>query len=245
VSAPIAEDALLGNHLAFLASHRGSVVRDGDTIVIESDRPEFTYAILRTGATLSAVPDAMKTVQIFPSCRIAHGALVAAGFAPIAGLSYMILDESAPHWRVREDLTIARVRSQPEMDAFSEVQTRAFFETEEAVERWRPWLTAANDRNLHDPDQAFYVGRLSGSPVGTTLTVVDGASAGLYAVATLAQHRRSGVATTLMRRAVGDARARGCTLILLQVKQDSSVERLYERLGFRRAFATPLYHRTG
>jgi GNAT superfamily N-acetyltransferase len=237
------EDQLLDNHLAFLSSHRGTVVRDGATIYVESDRPEFTYAILRKGAALEALPATTKTVQLFPSSEITPDDLTRAGFVPTTGLSYMLLGADAPRWRVRDDLSITRVRTPSEMDAFSQVQSRGFFETEESAAHWYPWLKAANDRNLTNPNQTFYVGSLSARPVGTTLSVFDGESTGIYAVATLAQHRRKGVSTTIMQEAIRDATARGSKVVLLQVKQDSYVEEFYDHLGFRRMFLTTMFRR--
>jgi GNAT superfamily N-acetyltransferase len=237
------EDTLLDNHLAFLSSHRGKIVRDGATIFVESDRPEFTYAILRKGADPGALPDTTKTVQLFPSIETGADALTKAGFVPTSGLSYLVLGDDAPPWRVRDDLAVIRVRGQAEMDAFSEVQSRGFFETEESFGRWHPWLKAANDRNLKNPNQVFYVGGLSGAPVGTALTVFDGETTGIYAVATLAQHRRKGVSTTIMHQAIHDAKVKGRDVITLQVKQDSYVEEFYEHLGFRRLLVTSMYRR--
>lgn len=236
-------DELLTNHLAFLSSHRGTVVQAGATIFVESDRPEFTYAILTQGAQLGALPDSTKTIQIFPSSEIGADDLTRSGFVPVLGLSYMALNNDASSWRVRDDLAVVRVGSQAEMDAFSEVQSRGFFETEESYRRWHPWLKAANDRNLENSSQQFYVGRLSGEPVGTALTVFDGALTGIYAVATLAQHRRQGVGATIMQQAIRDARAIGRDQIILQVTQDSFVERFYEHLGFRRLVATSMWRR--
>lgn len=237
------EDRLLDNHLAFLSSHRGKIVRAGATIFVESDRPEFTYAILGKGADPGALPDTTKSVQILPSSEISAAHLTRAGFVRTMGLSYMLLSEDAPPWRVRDDLAVTRVRSQAEMDAFSDVQSRGFFDTDEQIARWHPWLKAANDRNLTNSNQAFYVCSLSGEPVGTTLTVFDGESTGIYAVATLAQHRRKGIGTTIMQRAIRDVKASGRDVILLQVKQDSYVEDYYEHLGFRRCFVTSFHHR--
>lgn len=237
------EDQLLDNHLAFLASHRGTVVQEGAALVVESDRPEFTYAILGRGANLDALPDTTKTVQILPSSEISADELTRAGFVRTMGLSYMVLGEDAPPWRVRDDLVVTRVRSQSEMDRFSEVQSRGFFETDESFAHWHPWLKAANDRNRTHGNQAFYLGSLSGEPVGTALTLYDGNLTGIYAVATLAQQRRQGIGTTIMQHAIRDAKAEGRDVIILQVKQDSSVEEFYAHLGFKRLVVTSMHRR--
>lgn len=144
---------------------------------------------------------------------------------------------------VRNDLLIERVETQEQMDLFSQVQSRGFNETEESFALWHPWLKAANDRNLHNKNQIFYVGRLNGEPVGTVLTVFKDDTAGIYAVATLAEHRKKGISATIMQEAIEDARSRGAGIVTLQVKQDSYVEDFYRHLGFKRIFATGMYHR--
>jgi hypothetical protein len=184
------EKKLLDNHLAFLASHRGSVERNNDTVFIKSDRPEFTYTLLGETSKIDDLPASTKTVQHFPWSQISADDLKRAGFKLSMGLSYMTLEEPASKWRTRNDLNVMRVEKQQQMDTFSDVQSRGFNETTESFERWHPWLKAANDRNLKNSRQLFYVGSLKDVPVGTVLTVFEGESAGIYAVATVAEHRR-------------------------------------------------------
>jgi len=155
----------------------------------------------------------------------------------------MTLGKSRPDWRIRDDLTVERVTTPDRMDIFSEAQSRGFNETPESYERWHPWLKAANHRNLGNGNQIFYVGFLDHEPVGTVLTVFDGETAGIYAVATLPRHRKKGVSTTIMRQAIQDAEARGAKIVTLQVRQDSDVEDFYRNLGFQRNFVTGLYRR--
>ncbi len=237
------EQTLLNNHLAFLASHRGSVRRDGDTLFIESDRMEFTYAILGRGARVEKLPPTSQTLQHLPWNEATVDDLNRTGFSPTIGLSYMVLGENLPEWRVRTDLSIERVRDVAHMDVFSNVQSRGFNETQESFDRWHPWLRAANHRNLENPNQLFYVGSLGNEAVGVVLTVIDGESAGIYAVATLPNHRKKGISATIMKQAVLDAQAKGCNIMTLQVKQDSYVEDFYRHLGFNRVFTTGMYRR--
>jgi GNAT superfamily N-acetyltransferase len=155
----------------------------------------------------------------------------------------MSLGETLPEWRVRTDLTIERVGDAARMDIFSKVQSLGFNETPESFERWHAWLRAANFRNLGNADQLFYVANLGSKAVGVALTVMDGKTAGIYAVATLPDQRKKGVSATIMKQAVCDAKAKGCNLITLQVKQDSYVEDFYRHLGFKRIFTTWMYRR--
>lgn len=237
------KQALLENHLAFLKTHRGSIRQGGDTIFIESDRPEFTYALLGQKSRLAELPESTHSVQLLPWSEITPDDLKNAGFSPTIGLSYMTLENTAPKWRVREDIVVERVSSQTKMNEFSEVQNRGFNETQEGYENWRAWLKAANDRNLSNKDQRFYIGSLEGRAVGTSLTVRHGRSIGIYGVATLAEYRKQGISTSVMHQAVIDARQAGAEIITLQVKQDSYVEDFYRHLGFIRAFTTGMYRR--
>jgi GNAT superfamily N-acetyltransferase len=237
------EHRLLNNHLAFLASHRGLFRRNGDTVFVESDRPEFTYAILGNASRREGLSASAHTVQLLPWSQVATSDLTRAGFSPSTGISYMILDETLPEWRTRSDLVVERVDGQVRMAVFSQVQSRGFNETQSSFDLWHPWLKAANDRNLDNPDQCFYVGSLEGEPVGTVLTVSTGTVAGIYAVATLPHQRKKGISTTIMSQAIADARRRGASTITLQVKQDSYVEDFYRHLGFKRIFATGMYRR--
>jgi len=234
---------LLENHLAFLATHRGSVRRKGDTLFIESDRPEFTYALLETTSKVADLPANVLSLQLFPWSGITPEELRSAGFTPTIGISYMTLSETPPKWCVRGGIVVERAESQAQMDAFSEVQSRGFNETQESYECWHPWLKAANDRNSTNRDQRFYIGSLEGRAVGTSLTVFHGRSAGIYAVATLAEHRKKGISTSIMHQAVIDAKENGANVITLQVKQDSYAEDFYRHLGFVRTFTTGMYCR--
>jgi N-acetylglutamate synthase-like GNAT family acetyltransferase len=234
---------LLDNHLAFLASHRGSISRNKDTLFIESDRPEFTYAILGQNSKLEELPLNVQTVQHLPWSETTTDNLNEVGLKTTFGLSYMMLGENLPEWRVRSDLHIERVKDTFGMDAFSDVQSRGFNETIESYEHWRSWLKAANYRNLQNPNQYFYIGTQSGVVVGVVLMVIEEKSAGIYAVATLPEHRKKGISTTIMKQAVAEARKIGLSTITLQVKQDSYVEDFYKHLGFKRIFTTGIYRR--
>jgi GNAT superfamily N-acetyltransferase len=87
-------------------------------------------------------------------------------------------------------------------------------------------------RLLADDAWSAFVGYVGGEPVSTTQLVVTGDTGGLYYVGTLESHRGKGYGALLTRRAVGEAAARGCTLVSLQA---SPLGRpVYERVGFRR-----------
>jgi len=92
-----------------------------------------------------------------------------------------------------------------------------------------------------EPGNTFYLGYVDGQAVATLHLLRDGATAGVYAVATAKAHRRRGVSSTLIARAIGDARAAGCDLVCLSTEADGYAEALYAKLGFARVFVSELW----
>ena len=238
------EEKLLDNRLAFLATHRGVISQRDGVLFVESDQPEFKFAILGKEAKVKSIPSSVNLLKLLPWSEATPAELRNIGFAPIAGVSFMSLDPNHSPWKIRDDLQITQVQDAGQMDAFSYVQSRSFNENPESFARLYPWLKAANQRNLHNSHQGFYVGTLAEEPVGVVLTLTDGDIAGIYAVATLPSHRKKRISTTIMKRAVSEALTKGCCTITLQVAQDSPVEEFYRHLGFRRVFSTPMYRRS-
>ncbi len=87
----------------------------------------------------------------------------------------------------------------------------------------------------------FYIASLDGQPCGTLHLLVDGRTAGIYAVATQRSHRRRGVSSTLIARAVSDARSAGCDVVCLSTESGGYAEQLYARIGFVRALESELW----
>jgi ribosomal protein S18 acetylase RimI-like enzyme len=109
-------------------------------------------------------------------------------------------------------------------------------------EKWaRPFLLGAALANVLEPSHAFYLAHRHGEPVGTALCISDGGVAGIYSLATLRSHRRQGIGTALLRRAIADARAGGAELICLECAGDSEAMGLYGSLGFEVAHESALW----
>lgn len=117
-----------------------------------------------------------------------------------------------------------------------------FVQLHSGGERWVRRLSRASMLSaLYEPGNVFYLAYVDGQPVGTTHLLVDGATAGIYAVGTMKSHRRKGVATALLATALGDALAAGCDVIGLRTLADSDAERLYTRHGFELAHESRLW----
>jgi GNAT superfamily N-acetyltransferase len=102
-----------------------------------------------------------------------------------------------------------------------------------------PYLRAFDDIDA-DPNQLLVVAVAEDEPVGTLqLTIIPGLArrgslrGQIEAVRIRADHRGSGLGTSIMEWAIDESRRRGCSLV--QLTSDISrteAHRFYERLGF-------------
>ena len=87
-----------------------------------------------------------------------------------------------------------------------------------------------SDSFAADPDVQLFTTWLDARPVGTSLALRTGGTAGVYAVGTSPDARRRGVGTAATWAAVGAARAWGCDMIVLQASEMGFP--IYEAMGF-------------
>lgn len=237
-----AQKALFENHLEFFATQRGAVTRRDGFVLVDSTSPDFTCAFVEDATSLEKLPARFGAVRLVPWSRVAKEALAAGGFESRGAITYMILPGQLPESSAPDGLGIEVVTSAARMDVFTDVQTRSFLEEGDSFEWWYAWLREKNHSCLGRDLSRFYVASLAGEPVGVTILVRQAKTAGIYGVATLPAHRKKGVSTALLARAVEDGR-RGAEVLTLQVKTGSYAESLYEKLGFTAAFATPMFAR--
>jgi ribosomal protein S18 acetylase RimI-like enzyme len=109
----------------------------------------------------------------------------------------------------------------------------------------QPWLRTMSRSTvltgLLTPGNTFYLGYVEGVPVATLHLLVEGDTAGLYALGTSRAYRRQGVASTLIARAIADALAAGARTVYLSTDNTNKAASLYEKLGFVGAFETTLW----
>ena len=92
-----------------------------------------------------------------------------------------------------------------------------------------------------EPGNTFYLAYIEGQAIGTLHLLRDGATAGIYAVGTAKAHRRRGVSSTLIARAIMDAQAVACDVVCLSTDAGGYAEGLYAKLGFERAFESEVW----
>jgi GNAT superfamily N-acetyltransferase len=227
--------ALLDNHLAFLAAHRGQVRRSAGGIEVIGESDEFSAWIPLSAS--AGIPAGTATVRLVPwSGEGWAERLVAAGYEPAEVLVHM----EAPADPVDGE-PVAAIESDEDAAAFAEVQGAAFLDEDEPDYEW--WWQMFVDmalRNYQAPDQSLYLLRVDGDPAAVTLVLRTGPVFGVYAVATKPAYRGRGLASRLLAQARRDA---GGGRLTLQVVEGSEAERLYLRLGFRVAFRSAHFRR--
>jgi len=227
--------ALLDNHLAFLAAHRGGVRRGAAGIDVVGEDEFFSCWIPLTAE--AAIPVGASAVRLVPwSGDGWEQRLMEAGFEPAEVLVHM----EAPVAEADGE-PLAAVATDEDAEAFAEVQAAAFLgEDDPDVDWWRQKLREMALRNYSAPDQSQYLLRVDGDPASITLVFRTGEVFGIYAVATKPAYRGRGLASTLLGQARRDAAGGRLTL---QVVEGSAAERLYLKAGFRPVFRSPHFRR--
>jgi ribosomal protein S18 acetylase RimI-like enzyme len=158
--------------------------------------------------------------------------LEAAGLAAAEGELAMAvaldrpLSDAAP---APADLAIERVATPAQLADFAAVNAANWSPPDTNVLRF--YAAAASSLLSRESPFRYFVGRVSGEPVATLELTLGGGVGGIYNVATLERFRRRGYASTLVRRALEEARAAGLHAAVLQASSDGVG--VYRRQGFR------------
>ncbi len=192
-------------------------------------------ALLDVGFALLRAFDREPAAELTPLDRPKTIAthLAARGLRREGGRSWMAFRGDAASLGTNPDVAIRT--AQPE-------DAREFAALHGGRERWVRVLSLSTTLGaMLDPGNTFYLGCIEGQPVATLHLLRDGATAGIYAVGTARAHRKRGISTTLMARAIADAQSAGCDLICLSTDTGGYAESLYAKQGFERVFESELW----
>lgn len=226
-------DKILENHIHFLTKHRGETEYHEYGIFIHSDKAEYNIAF---PLSTEGIEKASKDYTIYLPQWVLFNEHINSKYKKLASLTYMVLANEKAKWDINKTLVTKRAISLSDIEDFSIVQGKAFCETEEEFNKWYLWMREKNIKNLDDSTQNFYVAYENGKPIGVTLCIYHKNIAGIYAVATMPEHRKKGVSTTLIQRAVEDAIKNNMTTITLQTATESYAHSFYRKLGFEDVF---------
>ena len=115
-----------------------------------------------------------------------------------------------------------------EYDLWADVMCRGFGHDQTMGEVGRSVLIV--------PEVRRYLACVDGIPAGTTLIYSQFGMGYVDHVATLPEHRRKGVASAMIARAVADSQAMGNRWTTLETTTGSNAEQIYQRQGFRIAY---------
>lgn len=147
-----------------------------------------------------------------------------AGLRDVGGPPGMVLRsiEDAPP--VPDGLAIATVADAGGVQVCRDLMMRGFEMPEDVVEQ----LIA--DSVLGDPAMRFVVGSVGDTPVSCALVAVTGSTAGIYNVATPAEHRRRGYGAAVTWAAIQEGARLGCDHACLQASELGAP--IYRSMGF-------------
>jgi GNAT superfamily N-acetyltransferase len=142
--------------------------------------------------------------------------------------SWMVLRDDPPRIDVNRDVEV-RTATHEDVSTFAAIHS--------AGEKWaRKMSVSSTLGGMRRGGNSYYLGYLEGQAVATQHLLIDGRTAGIYALATTRPYRRRGSCSTLVARAIDDAYAAGCDVVCLSTELGGAPERLYEKLGFEPVF---------
>lgn len=199
----------------------------------EATPPDAMQALLESAVAAARIRHRAPAVLVFPPPGWAPPPLVESTY----GALWMTLD--GPQTEVPAMLEMDEA---PVPDAgFAAVFAEAHADPAIADHVRRHYLAplgrpaaAPEVRDLH------LVGRAGGEAVACASVLVSGEIAGLYNVAVRHDRQGRGFGAVIAAAAAQRARAMGARVVFLQCPDGGPVERLYARLGFRRAYAPRL-----
>ncbi|MBI5117510.1 GNAT family N-acetyltransferase [Candidatus Poribacteria bacterium] len=127
------------------------------------------------------------------------------------------------------DISLAENQS---LDVFLELFLRGFQTPEDLIPFARDMFHGLVPRNCGPANSRLYLGSQGTEPAATLYLFYEATEGGINMVSTREDMRRKGFATTMLRRAIADARAMGVRILGLETRWNSAPERLYSKLGF-------------
>ncbi|HUW48430.1 MAG TPA: GNAT family N-acetyltransferase [Patescibacteria group bacterium] len=157
--------------------------------------------------------------------------LMKAGFEPILAEDIMVYRGKSRDFKLDPDVKVA-VNDGGLLDVWTDVSMKGFG----VPMILRDALISMYEKASRYEGTESYLGYFQGKPAGICGLVSINNVGGIFTVGTDPEHRRKGVATALLHRAIADSLTMGNTLLYLITTSGSDAERLYTSLGFEVAY---------
>lgn len=238
-----AKDPLFANHVAFMASHRGTLRYGHDWVQILGHAP---FLSSWTPFSITAdVPPANPPVRLVPASGGEWtNRLERRCYALAETLSYMSLECALAPRFAANGAAIRPAANDDDAMAFAEVQAAAFLDTGAEHRQW--WVDCFRQMalaNYRSDNQDFLIAWHEGVAVAVLLAVYAAGMTGLYAVATRPDFQGRGFSTALLGAACARARKRGSSRLVLQAMRGSYAEGFYGRRGFSEQYCSQVWRR--
>ncbi|HET7078642.1 MAG TPA: GNAT family N-acetyltransferase [Chloroflexia bacterium] len=125
------------------------------------------------------------------------------------------------------------------IEAGLQITARCFNWTPEQVDQWRPGMVERMQNPKLREEEITYLARLNGTPVAEAVLQLRAGIAYLGGAATLPEYRGRRIYSTLLRRRLEDARARGYQIAAIDAEPMS--RRVVARYGFKEYARTYVY----
>lgn len=140
-----------------------------------------------------------------------------------------------------KDFLIKKVENKTEMNQFIELFYQAHTGANDEVygEADKEYRNCFMDSFLNPTDKVkreFYIGFLNKQPVSYGVIFLNGDVAGLYAIGTIPERRKKGLARVLSITLVNRAKDLGAVEIFLLTETGSINEKIYAKMGFKSKF---------
>jgi GNAT superfamily N-acetyltransferase len=229
---------ILENHINFLSKHRGIKECLEYGTFIHSEKSEYNIAFPFSAEGIEKISG---EYTIYLPDWVLMNEQMKLKYKKTGSLTYMVLTDRKKEWKINKKIIIKRADSLSSIEDFSIVQGKGFCETEKEFNEWYPWMREKNIENLGDITQSFYTAYENGKPVGVSLCIYHKNTAGIYAVATLPEYRKRGIAAALIHKAADDAISNNMTAITLQTSTGSYSHSLYRKLEFENVFECSIF----
>lgn len=134
-------------------------------------------------------------------------------------------------------VTVKRVQTQDELQAFSGLFSTAFGVTETASTQ----LHTVSEAAMQQGEQVHFLAYLDCLPVGTATLSITSSSAGIWNLGTLPEYRKMGVGHTLVEAALAEARKRHYGQVMAILMPKGMAWGIFKKLGFHEVCQFPFY----
>jgi GNAT superfamily N-acetyltransferase len=129
-----------------------------------------------------------------------------------------------------KNLIIKMVQSEAEMAIFAKLSADICGIDPNAIEQWR----VVNASALAQGKQVHFLAYWDATPIGTVTLASGDFTAGIWALATLPEYRKHGVATALVHAALSEAKKRHHNQVMAILMPKGLAWGLFTKLGFKK-----------